>query len=156
MGFRAEIDAGRKKAEVFYRRVSASEKTQVHRIATTVEMCEVASRVTPMSIKTTQERGDILTDQISMVRIWVIRAGFQFVAFLPTLLGGDRFLHRFPMLRSSVPSSLVSSAAAGIALHPRRTPKDLRAERIAGEASAEIAARDRLWRCKRRRGSGVG
>ncbi len=35
---------------------------------------------------TAKERGDILTDQISMVRIWVYPVLAFIVAFLPTLM----------------------------------------------------------------------
>src|SRR5438034_1968494 len=86
---RAEIDADRKTAEGFYEaRETAIRKTQVHRIATTVEIVRgLIKGERPMSIKTTaKERGDILTDQISMVRIWVYPVLAFIVAFLPTLL----------------------------------------------------------------------
>ena len=69
---RAEIDACRKKAEGFYEaREAAVRRTQVHRIATTVEIVRgLIKGERPMSIRTSaKERGDILTDQISMVRI---------------------------------------------------------------------------------------
>jgi len=86
---RAEIDACRKKAEGFYEAREASiRKTQVHRIATTVEIVRgLLMGERPMSIKATaKERGDILTDQISMVRIWVYPVLAFIVAFLPTLM----------------------------------------------------------------------
>src|SRR5688572_27265478 len=88
-GIKAEIDASRKKAEGFYEeREAAIRKTQVHRIATTVEIVRgLLFGERPMSIKATaKERGDILTDQISMVRIWVYPVLAFIVAFLPTLL----------------------------------------------------------------------
>src|SRR5213079_497219 len=88
-GIRAEIDACRKRAEGFYEAREASiRKTQVHRIATTVEIVRgLIKGERPMSIKTTaKERGDILTDQISMVRIWVYPVLAFIVAFLPTLM----------------------------------------------------------------------
>src|SRR6185503_14630055 len=85
-GIRAEVDACRKKAEGFYEaREAAIRSTQVHRIATTVEIVRgLIKGERPMSIKTTaKERGDILTDQISMVRIWVYPVLAFIVAFLP-------------------------------------------------------------------------
>ena len=89
-GIKAEIDAARKKAEGFYEeREAAIRKTQVHRIATTVEIVRgLIFGERPMSITATaKERGDILTDQISMVRIWVYPVLAFIVAFLPTADG---------------------------------------------------------------------
>ena len=88
-GTRAQIDACRKAADGLYEEREASiRKTQVHRIATTVEIVRgLLKGERPMSIKTTaKERGDILTDQISMVRIWVYPVLAFIVAFLPTLM----------------------------------------------------------------------
>src|SRR4029077_9666564 len=88
-GIRAELDASRKRAEGFYEAREASiRNTQVHRIATTVEIVRgLIKGERPMSIKATaKERGDILTDQISMVRIWVYPVLAFIVAFLPTLM----------------------------------------------------------------------
>src|SRR5262249_58590298 len=98
-----------------------------------------------MSIKATdKERGDILTDQISMVRIWVYPVLAFIVAFLPTLMveigcwtvfepEPDRPAHRLGFL--------------GRRMHWLYTRagrlKILRAERVANEASAEIALRDK-------------
>src|SRR2546422_6281277 len=98
-----------------------------------------------MSIKTTaKERGDILTDQISMVRIWVYPVLAFIVAFLPTLMveigcstvfhaEEERPRHRLGFL--------------GRRLHWLYTragrQKLFRAERIAREASGEIAIRER-------------
>jgi len=145
-GIRAEIDACRKKAEGFYEAREASiRKTQVHRIATTVEIVRgLIKGERPMSIKTTaKERGDILTDQISMVRIWVYPVLAFIVAFLPTLMveigfstvfhpEQQRPLHRLGFL--------------GRRLHWLYTRagrlKILRAERVAREAAAEITGRD--------------
>ena len=96
-GFRAEVDACRKKAEGFYEaREAAIRNTQVHRIATTVEIVRgLLKGERPMSIKASaKERGDVLTDQISMVRIWVYPVLAFIVAFLPTLMveiGFSRF-----------------------------------------------------------------
>ena len=83
-GIRADIDAARKRAESAYEAREASiRKTQVHRIATTVEIVRGLIRgERPLSIKATaKERGDILTDQISMVRIWVYPVLAFIVAF---------------------------------------------------------------------------
>src|SRR5213079_2651354 len=83
-GIRGDIDNSRKTAEGFYEaREAAIRKTQVHRIATTVEIVRgLIKGERPMSIKTTaKERGDILTDQISMVRIWVYPVLAFIVAF---------------------------------------------------------------------------
>src|SRR6478736_9746301 len=88
-GLRAEIDASRKKAEGLYEnREAAIRETQVHRIATTVEIVRgLVFGERPMSITASaKERGDILTDQISMVRIWVYPVLAFIVAFLPTLM----------------------------------------------------------------------
>jgi hypothetical protein len=88
-GIRAERDAARKNAESFYEAREASiRNTQVHRIATTVEIVRgLLLGERPMSITATaKERGDILTDQISMVRIWVYPMLAFIVAFLPTLM----------------------------------------------------------------------
>jgi hypothetical protein len=88
-GIRAEIDASRKIAESHYEnREAAIRKTQVHRIATTVEILRgLIKGERPQSIKASaKERGDVLTDQISMVRIWVYPVLAFLVAFLPTLM----------------------------------------------------------------------
>src|SRR5213078_2558043 len=68
-GIRAQLDASQKKAEEYYEAREASiRNTQVHRIATTVEIVRgLFMGQRPMSIKASaRERGDILTDQISM------------------------------------------------------------------------------------------
>ena len=144
---RAEIDACRKKAEGFYEaREAAIRKTQVHRIATTVEIVRgLLMGERPMSIKATaKERGDILTDQISMVRIWVYPVLAFIVAFLPTLMVEVGFSTVFQPEKQRPPHRL---GFFGRRLHWLYTragrQKILRAERIAGEASAEIAARDK-------------
>ena len=88
-GIHAELDAARKRAESFYElREDAIRKTQVHRIATTVEIVRgLLMGQRPVSIKATaKERGDLYTDQISMVRIWVYPVLAFLVAFLPTLM----------------------------------------------------------------------
>jgi hypothetical protein len=145
-GIRAEIDACRKRAEVFYEeREAAIRKTQVHRIATTVEIVRgLIKGERPMSIKTSaKERGDILTDQISMVRIWVYPVLAFIVAFLPTLMveigfstvfepEQERPPHRFGFLGRQL--HWVETRAGRI--------KILHHERVAKEATAQIAARD--------------
>jgi hypothetical protein len=145
-GIRAEIDACRKRANGFYEAREASiRKTQVHRIATTVEIVRgLIKGERPASIKATaKERGDILTDQISMVRIWVYPVLAFIVAFLPTLMVEIGFSTVFQPEQQRPPHRL---GFLGRRLHWLYTragrQKILRAERIAGEASAEIAARD--------------
>ncbi len=143
---RTEVDDCRKKAEVFYEaREAAIRKTQVHRIATTVEIVRgLIMGERPMSIKATaKERGDILTDQISMVRIWVYPVLAFIVAFLPTLMVEIGFSTIFN------PQQLRPAHRLGFfgrRLHWLYTragrQKILRAERIAREASTEIAVRD--------------
>jgi len=146
-GIRAEIDACRKTAEGYYEEREASiRKTQVHRIATTVEIVRgLIKGERPMSIKTTpKERGDILTDQISMVRIWVYPVLAFIVAFLPTLMveiGTSTVFHP----EQQRPAHRLGFL--GRRLHWLYTragrQKILHAERRASEASAEIAGRDR-------------
>src|SRR5262249_15089898 len=146
-GLQAEINAGRKKAEEYYEaREAAIRKTQVHRIATTVEIVRgLIKGERPMSIKATaKERGDILTDQISMVRIWVYPVLAFIVAFLPTLMVEVGFSTVFEPDRQRPAHRL---GFMGRRLHWLYTRagrlKILRAERIASQASAEIALRDR-------------
>jgi hypothetical protein len=145
-GIRAEVDASRKKAEGFYEAREASiRKTQVHRIATTVEIVRgLLKGERPMSIKATaKERGDLLTDQISMVRIWVYPVLAFIVAFLPTLMVEIGFSTVFEPEQQRPPHRL---GFFGRRLHWLYTragrQKILRAERLAREVSAEIAARD--------------
>ncbi len=146
-GLRAEIDSSRKKAEGFYEeRETAIRKTQVHRIATTVEIVRgLIKGERPMSITTTAKaRGDILTDQISMVRIWVYPVLAFIVAFLPTLMVEIGFSTLFHAEQQRPAHRL---GFFGRRLHWLYTragrQKILRAERIASEASAQIAARDK-------------
>jgi len=146
-GIRAEMDACRKKAEGFYEAREASiRKTQVHRIATTVEIVRGLIRgERPMSIKATaKERGDILTDQISMVRIWVYPVLAFIVAFLPTLMVEIGFSTVF---HSEEQRPAYRLGFFGRRLHWLYTragrQKILRFERIARQASSEIALRDR-------------
>lgn len=145
-GIRAEIDACRKRAEGFYEAREASiRNTQVHRIATTVEIIRGLLRgERPMSITATaKERGDILTDQISMVRIWVYPVLAFIVAFLPTLMVEIGFSTVFKPETQRPPHRL---GFLGRRLHWLYTragrQKIARAERLAREASAEIAARE--------------
>jgi DNA-binding transcriptional regulator YdaS (Cro superfamily) len=88
-GIRAQLADCQKQAEVLYeQRETAIKNTQVFRIATTVEIIRgLLMGQHPVSIKATaKERGDLYTDQISMVRIWVYPVLAFIVAFLPTLL----------------------------------------------------------------------
>lgn len=145
-GIRTEIDAARKKAEGYYEAREASiRNTQVHRIATTVEILRgLIMGERPMSIKATaKERGDILTDQISMVRIWVYPVLAFIVAFLPTLMVEIGFSSLFKPEQQRPPHRL---GFFGRRLHWLYTragrQKILRAERMAREVSATVAARD--------------
>lgn len=145
-GIRAEIDASRKKAEGYYEAREASiRNTQVHRIATTVEIVRgLLLGERPMSITATaKERGDILTDQISMVRIWVYPVLAFIVAFLPTLMVEIGFSTLFKPEQRRPAHRL---GFLGRRLHWLYTRagrlKILRAERLAREAAAEISARD--------------
>jgi hypothetical protein len=145
-GIRAEMDACRKKAEGFYEaREEAIKNTQVHRIATTVEIVRgLLMGKRPISITATaRERGDLYTDQISMVRIWVYPVLAFIVAFLPTLLVEIGFSTVFHAEEQRPPYRL---GFFGRRLHWLYTragrQKILRAERMANEISAEIAARD--------------
>jgi len=145
-GLREQIDASRKKAEGYYEAREASiRKTQVHRIATTVEIVRgLIKGERPVSIKSTaKERGDLLTDQISMVRIWVYPVLAFIVAFLPTLMVELGFSTVF-MPEKQRPSYRLGFFGRHLHwLYIRAgRQKILRAERIANEASAEIAARD--------------
>ena len=146
-GLRAQVDDCRKTAEGFYEaRETAIRKTQVHRIATTVEIVRgLLKGERPMSIKTTaKERGDILTDQISMVRIWVYPVLAFIVAFLPTLMVEIGFSTVFHPDQQRPPHRLGFLARRLHWLYTRAgRQKILRAERIANEASAQIALRDR-------------
>jgi hypothetical protein len=146
-GIHAELDAARKKAEGFYEaRVAAIDKTQVHRIATTVEIIRgLIKGQRPVSIQTTaKERGDLYTDQISMVRIWVYPVLAFIVAFLPTLMVEIGFSTVFQPKKQRPPHRLGFFGRRLHWLYVRAgRQKILRAERIAGAASSEIAARDK-------------
>jgi len=145
-GLRAQLDASQKKAEGYYEAREASiRNTQVHRIATTVEIVRgLLMGERPMSIKASaRERGDILTDQISMVRIWVYPVLAFIVAFLPTLMVEIGFSTVFDPEKQRKPYRV---GFLGRGLHRLYTragrQKILRAERLATEASAEIVIRD--------------
>lgn len=145
-GIRAQIDAAREKAEGFYEaREDAIKKTQVHRIATTVEIVRgLLFGKRPVSVTSTaKERGDLYTDQISMVRIWVYPVLAFAVAFLPTLMvevgctslfkpESQRPRHRLGFLGRRLHALYIRAGRQKI----------LRAERLAKGASAQIAARD--------------
>jgi hypothetical protein len=146
-GIRAELDTARKNAEGYYEaREAAIRKTQVHRIATTVEIVRgLIKGERPMSIKiSAKERGDILTDQISMVRIWVYPVLAFIVAFLPTLMVEIGFSTVFEPEQQRPTHRL---GFLGRHLHwveaRAGRQKILRAERTAREASAQIAIRDK-------------
>lgn len=145
-GIRAEMDVARKKAEGYYEAREASiRNTQVHRIATTVEIVRgLIMGERPMSITATaKERGDILTDQISMVRIWVYPVLAFIVAFLPTFMVELGFSTLFKPEQQRPAHRL---GFFGRRLHWLYTragrQKILRAERMAREVSATVAARD--------------
>ncbi|MCI0747128.1 MAG: hypothetical protein L0Y58_17125 [Verrucomicrobia subdivision 3 bacterium] len=146
-GIRAEIDACRKKAEGHYEEREASiRNTQVHRIATTVEIVRgLIMGERPMSITATaKERGDILTDQISMVRIWVYPVLAFIVAFLPTLMVeiGSSTVFKVEPVRPPHRLGFLGRRMHWLYKRAGRQ-KILRAERLAIEASAEVTTRDR-------------
>jgi hypothetical protein len=145
-GIHAQLDDCRKKAEGFYEsRVASIENTQVHRIATTVEIVRgLFKGKRPVSITTSaKERGDLYTDQISMVRICVYPVLAFIVAFLPTLMVEIGFSTVFQPEQERPPYRL---GFFGRRLHWLYTragrQKILRAERLASQASGEIALRD--------------
>ena len=144
---RAQIDASRKTAEGYYEaREAAIRKTQVHRIATTVEIVRgLIKGERPVSIKTTaKERGDLLTDQISMVRIWVYPVLAFIVAFLPTLMVEIGFSTVFQPEPERPAHRLGFLGRRMHWLYTRAGRfKILRAERVAREATGEIAFRDK-------------
>ena len=143
---RSELDASRKKADGFYEaREAAIRNTQVHRIATTVEIVRgwlFGER--PLSITATaKERGDLLTDQISMVRIWVYPVLAFIVAFLPTLMVEIGFSTLFKPEQQRPPHRLGFFGRGLHWLYIRAgRQKILRAERMAREVTAQVAARD--------------
>jgi hypothetical protein len=146
-GIQAQIDASAKAAESFYQqREEAIKKTQVFRIATTVEIVRgLLFGQRPVTIKATaKERGDLYTDQISMVRIWVYPVLAFIVAFLPTLMVEIGFSTLFKPEQKRVAHRLGFFGRRMHWLYIRAgRQKILRAERLASEASAQIAIRDR-------------
>ncbi len=146
-GIRTQLEDAQKKAESFYElREAAIQNTQVHRIATTVEILRgLIKGRPPVSIKlTAKERGDLYTDQISMVRICVYPVLAFIVAFLPTLMVEIGFSTVFHPEKQRPPYRLGFFGRRLHWLYIRAgRQKILRAERIASEASGEIAARDR-------------
>jgi hypothetical protein len=145
-GIQTEINACRKKAEEYYEaREAAIRKTQVHRIATTVEIVRgLIKGERPMSIKATaKERGDILTDQISMVRIWVYPVLAFIVAFLPTLMVEIGFSTIFepPSLRPAHRLGFFGRRMHWVYTRAGRI-KMLRYERTAKQATSQLASRD--------------
>lgn len=146
-GIRGEMDACRKKAEGYYEaREAAIRNTQVHRIATTVEIVRgLLMGERPVSITATaKERGDILTDQISMVRIWVYPVLAFLVAFLPMLMVEIGCSTIYQPEQQRPPHRLGFFGRRMHELYTRAGRlKVLRAERLAKEAAAEVAIRNR-------------
>ncbi len=144
---RAELDGCRKTANGYYEaREAAIKKTQVHRIATTVEIVRgwlFGER--PVSITATaKERGDLLTDQISMVRIWVYPVLAFIVAFLPTLMVEIGFSTLFKPEQQRPPHRLGFFGRGLHWLYIRAgRQKLLRAQRMVREASNQITIRDK-------------
>jgi hypothetical protein len=145
-GIHAELDESRKRAEGFYEaRETAIQNTQVHRIATTVEIVRgLVMGQRPVSIKATaKERGDLFTDQISMVRIWVYPVLAFLVAFLPTLMVEIGFSTIFQPEQQRPAHRLGFFGRRLHWLYIRAgRQKILRAERIASRAAGEIAQRE--------------
>jgi len=148
-GIRAELDAARQRAEKLYEAREASiRSTQVHRIATTVEIVRgLIFGERPLSINATaKERGDVLTDQISMVRIWVYPVLAFIVAFLPTLMVEIGFTTLFKKDPVKDQRPMHRLGFLGRTLHKVEVRAGrlrlLRAERMIKEHSAQIAARD--------------
>ncbi|HEY3854155.1 MAG TPA: hypothetical protein VGO67_07180 [Verrucomicrobiae bacterium] len=144
---RAQLDDSRKKAEAYYEgREAAIKNTQVYRIATTVEIIRgLVMHQKPVSIKATaRERGDLYTDQISMVRIWVYPVLAFIVAFLPTLMVEIGFSTVFEPDQQRPGHRLGFFGRHLHALYIRAgRQKIYRAERIANEASGQIAVREK-------------
>lgn len=145
-GVRAEMDAATKAVEQLYEeREAAIRKTQVYRIATTVEIIRgLVMGQRPVTIKATaKERGDLYTDQISMVRIWVYPVLAFIVAFLPTLMVEIGFSTLF---KPEKPQRTHRLGFFGRRMHElyirAGRQKIARAERLARAASAEISGRD--------------
>jgi hypothetical protein len=145
-GIRAQLEESHKQTEEYYEaRVAAIKNTQVHRIATTVEIVRgLFKGERPMSIKASaKERGDILTDQISMVRIWVYPVLAFIVAFLPTLMVEIGFSTIFEAEKQQPSYRLGFFGRRLHELYMRAgRHKILRADRLAKEALSGISARD--------------
>jgi hypothetical protein len=146
-GIRAEIDSSQKTAQGYYeQREAAIRKTQVHRIATTVEILRgLIKGERPQSIRATaKERGDVLTDQISMVRIWVYPILAFIVAFLPTLMVEIACTTIFEPepIKPAHRMGFFGRRLHGIYKRAGRI-KLASYERVAKEASGQIAARER-------------
>jgi len=148
-GIKAQIDACRKQAEACYEsRVTAIENTQVHRIATTVEIIRGLIRGKhPVSITLTpKERGDIFTDQISMVRIWVYPVLAFIVAFLPTLMVEIGFSTLFKPTgeeaRKEYRLGFLGRHLHTLYIRAGRQ-KMLRTERLARQASGQLSVANR-------------
>lgn len=146
-GIRAELDLAQKKAQEYYeQREAAIQNTQVHRIATTVEILRgLIFGQRPISVTATaKERGDLYTDQIAMVRIWVYPALAFLVAFLPMLMIELAFSTIFKKGEKRPRPHRYGLFGQGLhALYKRAgRMKILRAERLARESTAEIAKRD--------------
>src|SRR5262249_9361983 len=127
-------------------RESSIKTTQVYRIATTVEIIRgLIMHQHPISVKATaKERGDLYTDQISMVRIWVYPVLAFIVAFLPTLMVEIGFSTVFEPEKQQPAYRLGFFGRHLHWLYIRAgRQKILRAERIAGQASGEIALREK-------------
>jgi hypothetical protein len=146
-GIRADLEESRKRAEAFYEgREAAIKNTQVYRIATTVEIIRgLVMHQKPVSIKATaKERGDLYTDQISMVRIWVYPVLAFIVAFLPTLMVEIGFSTVFEpeQQRPAYRLGFFGRHLHWLYIRAGRQ-KIYRAERIANAASGEIAIREK-------------
>ncbi len=148
-GIRNQIDATQAVADRLYEaREKAIQNTQVHRIATTVEIIRgLLMGQRPVSITATaKQRGDLYTDQISMVRVWVYPVLAFVVAFLPALMVEIGFSTLFQPEKQRPPHRLGFLGRRMHALYQRAGRlKILRAERLAKEATAAIAQRDKAW-----------
>jgi hypothetical protein len=145
-GINAQIDAHRKTADGYFEaREAAIKNTQVYRIATTVEIVRsLIMGQRPVSIKASaRERGDLYTDQISMVRVWVYPVLAFIVAFLPTLLVEIGFSTIFHPEQQRPRHRLGFFGRRLHRLYMRAGRlKILRAERVAREAKSLVAGHD--------------
>lgn len=143
----AQLDDCRKQAEASYEaRVTAIENTQVHRIATTVEIIRgLIMGKHPVSVTiSAKDRGDLYTDQISMVRIWVYPVLAFIVAFLPTLMVeiGFSTLFKPEEQRPAYRLGFLGRRLHGLYTRAGRI-KIHRAERLATQATGALALRDK-------------